>query len=86
MTEQPSSPTNSHDPVAHLLDVTRDYPQHDDLTALQQELASDQPSHDTVHSLIERLRINPELENAIGAWANDPRTQSFLAELNALGL
>lgn len=78
--------TSRDDRLSHLRDVTAGYGDHEDVAALYSELESGKPNHGIVSQLLERLRVDPHLQDAVSVWANDPRTQAFLAELNAMGL
>jgi len=57
-----------------------------DIDALHAELAKERPSAEAIASHVERLRTQPRLVALIANWFDDPRTQTFLADLSSAGL
>jgi hypothetical protein len=57
-----------------------------DIDALHAELSKDRPSAAAIASHVERLREQPKLLAVIGNWFDDPRVQTFLADLSSAGL
>ncbi len=53
---------------------------------LHAELDREEPRPAQLAAEFERLRAEPSMEFMITSWWNDPKTQSFIAELNALGI
>jgi hypothetical protein len=57
-----------------------------DVDALHAELAKDQPSADAINAHVDQLRKRPPLFAIVANWFDDPRTQTFLADLSSAGL
>lgn len=73
-------------PLDAMRQAADDADTHADIDALHQELSKDRPSADTISSHVERLRRQPKLVAIVANWFEDPRTQTFLADLSSAGL
>jgi hypothetical protein len=58
----------------------------DHLAELRSELEREDPRPAVLEEQFERLRSHPNLGAELTAWWNDPKTQTFIAELNGMGL
>ncbi len=62
-------------------------PEHaDHFEDLHAELDREEPRPSILAAHVERLSAQPDLEFKITSWWNDPKTQAFIAELNAMGI
>ena len=59
---------------------------HPGIDALQAALAAKSPDAASIEQHVEHLRGVPALLGPLERWWLDPRTQAFIAELNATGL
>lgn len=73
-------------PVDALRGAAEDPASHADIDALHAELSRDEPSRDAIESHVEGFRNRPKLFAIIANWFDDPRTQTFLADLAGTGL
>lgn len=73
-------------PVDAMRQAAGDPGTHADIDALHAELTKEQPSADAISSHVERLRGQPKLWAILATWFEDPRTQTFLADLSSAGL
>lgn len=58
----------------------------DHLTELRSELEREAPRPAVLEEQFERLRSHPDLGAELTVWWNDPKVQTFIAELNGMGL
>jgi hypothetical protein len=73
-------------PVAALRGAAEDETAHADIDALHAEVSKDRPSPETIAAHVERFRDRPRLFAIVANWFDDPRTQTFLADLSGTGL
>jgi hypothetical protein len=58
----------------------------DRLSALRAELDREDPRPHVLAEQFELLQDHPDLGTKLSAWWNDPKTQTFIADLNGMGL
>jgi hypothetical protein len=58
----------------------------DKIDALRDELSRDKPSAKRIQEHVEHLNAWDDLVATLERWWMDPRTQAFIAELNAAGI
>ncbi|MFY9781473.1 MAG: hypothetical protein WAJ85_13300 [Candidatus Baltobacteraceae bacterium] len=74
-------------PVDELRAAAADHPgAHPAIDALHAAVTAENPDAATIQRHVEELRKTPPLVAALERWWLDPRTQAFIAELNAAGL
>jgi hypothetical protein len=59
---------------------------HAKIDALKGELSRDKPSAKRIQEHVEHLNAWDDLVATLERWWMDPRTQAFIAELNAAGI
>jgi hypothetical protein len=74
-------------PVDELRAAAAEHPStHPTIDALHAAVTADKPDAATIQRHVEHLRATPALIATLERWWMDPRTQAFIAELNATGL
>jgi hypothetical protein len=73
-------------PVDAMRQAAEDAAAHAEIDALHEELSKETPSADKIATHVERIRRQPKLLAIIENWFDDPRTQTFLADLSSAGL
>ena len=73
-------------PVDALRGAAEDDATHADIDALHAELSAERPSADRIAAHVENLRARPKVFAIVANWFDDPRTQTFLADLAGTGL
>ncbi|MGP6157080.1 MAG: hypothetical protein ACLPYS_06140 [Vulcanimicrobiaceae bacterium] len=74
-------------PVDELRAAAADQPgAHPGIDALHAAVTAENPDPDAIRRQVEHLRDTPVLVATLERWWMDPRTQAFIAELNATGL
>lgn len=58
----------------------------DHVADIHSELDREEPRPSVLAAHVERLKTQPDLEFKVASWWNDPKTQAFIAELNATGI
>jgi hypothetical protein len=82
---------NPQDPAPFPADELRaaaaDHPgAHPGIDALHSAVTAENPDAAAIQRHVEHLRGTPALLGPLERWWMDPRTQAFIAELNATGL
>ncbi len=73
-------------PIDDLRNIAEDDATHAEIEALHAELIKAQPSVDAITTHVEGLRQRPQIFAIVANWFDDPRTQTFLADLAGTGL
>ena len=73
-------------PLEELRAAAGDRVSHAEIDALHAELLKQSPSRDAIAGHVERLRQQPRLVAIVENWFDDPRVQTFLADLSSAGL
>jgi hypothetical protein len=73
-------------PLEQLHAAAEDEAARSHIDALHAELSKDSPSADTIAMHVEQLRERPKLLALVSNWFDDPRVQTFLADLSSAGL
>jgi hypothetical protein len=73
-------------PVDELRGAAEDAASHADIDALHAELSSEKPSPERIAEHVEGFRDRPKIFAVVANWFDDPRTQTFLADLAGTGL
>jgi hypothetical protein len=82
---------NGKDPAPLPIDELRaaasaDPGAHPTIDALHAAVTAEQPDAAAISRHVENLRMTPAVVATLERWWMDPRTQAFIAELNAAGL
>jgi hypothetical protein len=73
-------------PIDDLHAIAEDADTRAEIDALHAELIKATPSVDAINGHVEGLRQRPQIFAIVSNWFDDPRTQTFLADLAGTGL
>lgn len=73
-------------PLQQLHAAADDDQAREQIDALHAELSKVQPSSDVIATHVDEIRKQPKLVALIENWFDDPRIQTFLADLSSAGL